>query len=100
MLKSVLKVHLYCLARWLRRLGAGLQERAPVGSATCRSVFTRRAPRVCSCWAPPGAPGAVAADTERMPRGALSRRARTRSTEARAPPDLSAPPPPRRAGQR
>ncbi|CAH2071582.1 unnamed protein product, partial [Iphiclides podalirius] len=33
---------LYCLARWLRRLGAGLADRE--GSATCKSVFWRRAP--------------------------------------------------------
>lgn len=39
--------HLYCLALWLRRLGAGLADL--VGSATWRSVFWRLAPRV---WCP------------------------------------------------
>lgn len=88
------EVHLYCLARWLRKLGAGLQERAAVGSATCRSVFTRRAPSACRCSGA-GAPGAAdVADAGRIPRETLSRRARTRPTEVRA--RVAAPPPPQR----
>lgn len=89
--------HLYCLALWLRRLGAGLAERAAAGSATatCRSVFWRRAPR---CWACPACPAGPAladvAAAERMSRGRLSQRARTRTTEVRPPPALSALPPP------
>ncbi|GBP37959.1 hypothetical protein EVAR_84946_1 [Eumeta japonica] len=42
---DIVKRDLYCLALWLRREGAGLEERSSAGSATCRSVFWRRAPR-------------------------------------------------------
>ncbi|CAB3239023.1 unnamed protein product [Arctia plantaginis] len=86
--------NLYCLARWLRRLGTGLEERAVAGSATCRSVFFRLAP-MSRYWAAPDAPVAVeVADTDRMLRRRLSQRARTRTTEVRARLALSAMPPP------
>lgn len=83
-------LHLYCLARWLRRLGAGLQERVLAGSATWRSVFCLRAPRARG--GPPAGLGTDDVAAERMPRGRLSRRARTRPTEVRARSALSAPP--------
>lgn len=38
-------IHLYCLALWLRRLGAGLEDRTE-GSTTWRSVFCLLAPRL------------------------------------------------------
>lgn len=39
-------IHLYNLALWLRRLGAGLEDRTE-GSTTWRSVFCLLAPRLC-----------------------------------------------------
>lgn len=85
---------LYCLALWLRRLGAGLAERAAAGSATCRSVFWRRAPSSCSASGVAAGPlAAEEAEAERMPTQTLARRARTRPTEFRARLPLSAPPP-------
>lgn len=39
-------IHLYSLALWLRRLGAGLEDRTE-GSTTWRSVFCLLAPRLC-----------------------------------------------------
>lgn len=49
-------IHLYCLALWLRRLGAGLEDRAE-GSTTWRSVFCLLAPKA-SCGAEMAAVGA------------------------------------------